>query len=215
MGLVISLCDYTGNMVRPWREAGHDCVIVDVKHPAGKSTIPPHNPRERPLIVIGHRVEELRNSFSSSRLSEAIVFAMPPCTDVAVSGALHFKAKGLQALIRSLTTLEACVHLAEQSLAWMLENPVSTFSTYWRKPDYTFNPFEFASQSDNFAEEMYPKRTCLWTGGKFVMPKGDDRFVCDPLKIRDMGSAGQDERSITPLGFSYAVFEANKHLIET
>ena len=29
---VVSLFDYTGNMVRPWAEAGHHCTIVDVQH---------------------------------------------------------------------------------------------------------------------------------------------------------------------------------------
>ena len=25
----------------------------------------------------------------------------------------------------------------------MIENPVSTLGSYWRKPDFTFHPFEF------------------------------------------------------------------------
>ena len=29
---VISLCDKTGNMVRPWAEAGHNCICIDVQH---------------------------------------------------------------------------------------------------------------------------------------------------------------------------------------
>ncbi len=31
---ILSLCDYTGNMVKPWAEAGHDCFVVDIQHPA-------------------------------------------------------------------------------------------------------------------------------------------------------------------------------------
>lgn len=207
MGLVISLCDYTGNMVKPWLDAGHDCVIVDIKHTKGSN-------KDGRLIRLGYRVEEIRQSFSPERLQKAIGFAAPPCTDVAVSGARHFQAKGLKALITSLQTLESCVHILEQTQAWMLENPVSTFSTYWRKPDYSFNPYQFASHSDNFAEEMYTKKTCLWTGGSFVMPVGTDPFSHDPHKIHYLGAAGQEERSVTPLGFSYAIYNANRHLIE-
>ena len=29
---VISLCDKTGNMVRPWAEAGFECICVDIQH---------------------------------------------------------------------------------------------------------------------------------------------------------------------------------------
>lgn len=208
MGLVISLCDFTGNMVRPWLEAGHSCVIVDTKHPAGVTV-------DGKLRKYGYRVEDIAARFDVSLLSEAIVFAFPPCTDVAVSGARHFQAKGLKALIASLQTLASCVSVCEQSKAWMLENPVSTFSTYWRKPDHTFHPYQYASASDNYSEEMYSKKTCLWTGGLFVMPPKRDIFNANPYKIHYLGSAGQEERSVTPLGFAYAVYEANKHLFAT
>ena len=32
---ILSLCDRTGNMVRPWLEAGHECWIVDIQHEPG------------------------------------------------------------------------------------------------------------------------------------------------------------------------------------
>lgn len=212
MGLVISLCDYTGNMVHPWLEAGHECIIVDVKHPKGKSHPELHASGGR-LHRLGYRVEELRNSFSPEKLREALVFSFPPCTDVAVSGALHFQSKGLASLIRSLTTLEACVSIVELGKAGFVENPVSMFSSYWRKPDHIVHPFHYASASDNYTEEMYPKKTCLWTFGEFILPPPRDRFVNDPHKIHYLGKAGQEERSITPLGFANAVFDSNKHLL--
>ena len=31
----------------------------------------------------------------------------------------------------------------------MLENPVGTLSTYWRKPDHLFDPHEFAQLADD------------------------------------------------------------------
>lgn len=203
MKFIISLCDYTGNMVKPWLEAGVKCVIVDTKHPDGVT-------KDGNLIKVGSRVEDFDKIVD---FSEAIGFAFPPCTHVAISGARHFKTKGLDALIESLVTLNACVKILEKCKASMLENPVSMFSTYWRKPDYTIEPFHYADQSDNFAEELYTKKTCLWTSSNFVLPKPTNTFVTDPHKIHYLGSAGQDERSVTPLGFAYAVFAANRHLI--
>lgn len=213
MGLVISLCDYTGNMVKPWVEGGHTCVIVDTKHEKGKAH-PVKHASGGSLNRLGYRVEEIRDSFTPAMLASAIVFSFPPCTDVAVSGAAHFKSKGLEALIGSLSTLTACVRIIEQSKAGFVENPVSTFSSYWRKPDAIIHPYEYASASDNFAEEMYPKKTCLWTHGQFILPPPRDIFVNNPHKIHYLGSAGQEERSITPLGFAYAVYDANKHLLD-
>lgn len=29
---ILSLCDYTGNMLKPWAEAGHDCTAVDIAY---------------------------------------------------------------------------------------------------------------------------------------------------------------------------------------
>ena len=31
-GTVPSLCDRTGNMARPWAEAGYKCICVDIQH---------------------------------------------------------------------------------------------------------------------------------------------------------------------------------------
>ena len=37
-GSVLSLCDRTGNMVRPWADAGFECFCVDIEHKAGEET---------------------------------------------------------------------------------------------------------------------------------------------------------------------------------
>jgi hypothetical protein len=31
-GIMLSLYDYTGNMCRPWAEAGYETYAVDIKH---------------------------------------------------------------------------------------------------------------------------------------------------------------------------------------
>ena len=31
-GIVLSVCDRTGNMVQPWAAAGFECFCVDVRH---------------------------------------------------------------------------------------------------------------------------------------------------------------------------------------
>lgn len=137
---------------------------------------------------------------------ENVTFAafFPPCTDVAVSGARWFKDKGIGALINALRLFEISVKLAEWTQApYMIENPVSTISTYWRKPDYMFDPCDYG--------DPYTKKTCLWVGNGFKMPwksrvepiKGSKMHLIPPCSER------ANMRSKTPEGFARAVFEAN------
>ena len=30
--MIISLFDYTGEAVKPWRDSGHDCICLDIQH---------------------------------------------------------------------------------------------------------------------------------------------------------------------------------------
>lgn len=153
---VLALCNRTRNMVAPWIEAGYEAVTVDLKDADSVETGRRH--------IVG-AVEGLTQAFVAG-LKPSIVFAFPPCTDLAVSGARHFRDKGLPRLIRALQTVNACRELCEASDApYMIENPVSTLATYWRAADYTFNPSDFALYADEPEGQAYLKRTCLWGGG--------------------------------------------------
>ena len=70
---VLSLCDYTGNMLKPWAEAGHECTAVDIKH-NGFST-------RDGVDYFGASVQEYK-SFTEDEYD--IIFAFPPCTHTAV-----------------------------------------------------------------------------------------------------------------------------------
>ncbi|MHB1065706.1 MAG: hypothetical protein ACYC1Z_14665, partial [Georgenia sp.] len=74
----------------------------------------------------------------------AAVFAFPPCTDLAISGARDFRRKGMRRLIDAMELVESCRLLCEFSGApWMIENPVGRLSTLWRKPDHLFDPCDY------------------------------------------------------------------------
>ena len=198
-GAVLSLCDYTGTMVRPWAEAGFECLCVDLQHDGIR--------QDGNITCIG---ADLLTWLPPPR-RYAIVFAFPPCTHVAVSGARWFRQKGLGGLSEAVDMLEACRRLCSWAEApWMIENPVSTFSQYWRRPDHTFDPCDFGGYLSP-PGDAYTKKTCLWTGRGFVMP---ERKPVDPVEGSRMHRMGPSEdrahkRSITPEGFARAVFEAN------
>lgn len=62
--------------------------------------------------------------------------------------------------------------------------------------------------------DAYPKKTCLWTGGVFVMPATlpvtpEDGHSRQHLKLGGKSMKTKNIRSATPRGFARAVFEAN------
>ena len=155
-----------------------------------------------------------------------------PCTDLAVSGATHFKAKRerdpdfqRKAVQRALDAVQFAKDLGAE---YCIENPVSMLSTLWRKPDYTFHPYEYGGylNADEAEHPLYPdhiaprdaysKKTCLWTSGGFIMPEKK------PVACESFGNSRQHSRlggksektktirSLTPRGFAKAVYEANK-----
>jgi len=82
-----------------------------------------------------------------------MIIAFPPCTDLAVSGAMYFKQKqkdgrqqqGIDFFIKF--TKADCEKIA-------IENPVGIMSSKYRKPDQIIQPYQFGHQEQ--------KKTCLW-----------------------------------------------------
>lgn len=191
---MLSCFDFSAEMAKPWAAAGYVCYCVDMEHPAGES-------REGNIVKVGSRVQDWMPPLHD------VVFAsfFPPCTDVAVSGALHFKDKGLGKLIAALEMFKFSVDLGELlECPYMIENPVSMVSSFWRKPDYTFSPEEYG--------DPYTKKTCLWTGGGFIMPPKrptDVKYHNVMIKLPP-GRERARVRGITPTSFAWAVYESNK-----
>lgn len=191
--IVLSFFDYTTVMVQPWAEAGYLCYCIDIAHPRGEN-------RSGRIIRVGADVRD----WLPPKGDIAFAAFFPPCTDVAVSGARWFRDKGLGALIRTLSLFKRSVDLAELLGApYLIENPVSTVSTYWRKPDHSFDPCDYG--------DPYTKKTLLWTGNGFVMP---EKRRVEPVLGSEIISYPPSEerrrlREATPPGFAQAVFEAN------
>ena len=125
-----------------------------------------------------------------------------------MSGARWFRDKGLGKLAYGIRLVEASRRIAEWTGArYCIENPVGSLSTYWREPDYTFDPCDYGGYLSPPGDE-YTKKTCLWTGGGFVMPPkrpvqptlGSLMHSLPPSDDR------ADLRSVTPMGFAEAVY---------
>lgn len=213
--IVVSLCDLTGAMVQPWVEAGYDAFIVDPQHGATRT--------EGAVTKFAGTIEEAFPSLSQIIRTRdvAMVFGFPPCTNLAVSGAKHFVRKmtdktwkhyqGPNMFSDAARVAWQCENVGQLAgVPWMVENPVSRLATLWRKPNHSFHPWQFTGYEPL---DGYTKKTCLWTGGGFVMPEPRiDPNMGEPDNRIHFASPGEDRanfRSATPMGFARAVFEAN------
>lgn len=236
MARILSLFDFTGGMVRPWAEAGHECWIIDTQHtqllfedtlpglPVWSSSLDLSNEHLLPVIAAW---------------KPDIIFGFPPCTDLAVSGACRFAAKRaadpdfqvkatlLAKQTARLAATVTCTRREGGAVPYLVENPVSVLSTTWRKPDHIFNPCDFGGYlPDDDEHPLYPdvipprdaytKRTCIWSGGGLRWP---DTKPVDPVflpsgltPLQKLGGKSQrtkNIRSATPRGFAQAIYEAN------
>lgn len=204
--IIISAFDNTGKMVEPWAEAGYLCYCIDIQHPAGET-------RVGNIIFVGCSVYDWQGPSLPGRV--AAFFAFPPCTHLAVSGARWFAEKER---LTPGTRFEAMrlVYWGRDyakmlGVPFFLENPVSVISSEWRKPDYSFNPCEYGGYLEDYSEDAYTKRTCLWTGGGFIMPckKPVEAVLGSKMHLLPPSEERANLRSATPAGFARAVFEAN------
>ncbi|MEO9300096.1 hypothetical protein ABFY71_19125, partial [Devosia sp. RY10] len=73
--------------------------------------------------------------------------AFPPCTDLAVSGAAHFAGKAAKNPAfqdEAVAMAKVAAALGDKyNVPYMIENPISVLSSKWRKPDYSFHPYEY------------------------------------------------------------------------
>lgn len=128
-------CEFSGVVRSAFRALGHDAYSCDVL--ASEDNQWMHHLRCDVRTVLADNWD--------------LMIAHPPCTDLAVSGARHFKNKVVQqtkALEFVRTLMSAPIpHIA-------IENPVSVISSSIRKPDQIIQPWQFGHGET--------KATCLW-----------------------------------------------------
>jgi hypothetical protein len=210
--IVVSLFDLTGEMVKPWVEAGYTAYILDNQHPSAYSTNGVTQLEDRLYAVHFDLSRPWMPPFDRDQI--AFVAAFPPCDHLAVSGARWFKGKGLRKLSEAVNLFATAVEWCEWAGApYMIENPVSSISSHWRKADYSFHPWHFTKLEPT---DNYTKKTCLWTGNGFVMPEmqADDSLGDPDDRIHKAPPSAEraNLRSQTPRGFARAVFKANHRL---
>jgi hypothetical protein len=229
---VLSLYDFTGEALRPWAEGGFECFAFDIQH--DKTPRIESFPNGGSITYVKedlHSFAGLKRVWENYGENVAFGMAFPVCTDLAVSGARHFKAK---AAVDPDFQAKAAYHAMNCATLfgvigcpYFIENPVSVLATLWRKPDYRFHPYEYGgyipienATHPRWPEyiapfDAYPKRTCLWTGNGFIMPdtkpiEVQEGYATQHLKLGGKSQRTKDIRSATPRGFAAAIYHANK-----
>jgi len=232
--VVISLYDFTGEALKPWAEQGYTCYAYDIQHEND-------NPRKECVGkgAIWYTYCDLQKNSGTVHKTliehhemHDVIFGMafPVCTDLAVSGAMHFKKKKEVDVLFQYKAMQYVFDCAntfiKMKCPYMIENPVSVLATMWREPDYRFHPYEYGGYiPEDQAEhpvwpeyiaprDAYPKKTCLWTDYRFVMPpmlpvEPEQGFSRQHLKLGGKSARTKNIRSATPRGFARAVMEAN------
>lgn len=205
---ILSLFDLTGNWSRPYKENGFKVIQVDLQ--------------------LG--IDILEWDYKTIPKEDVYgILAAVPCTDFAVSGARWFKAKdndGRTDLSMRLVAKTKEIIEYFDPIFWAIENPVGRIhklNPWMGKASYIFDPYEFAGYG--YDDDRYTKRTCLW--GRFNHPikkpiepyhRGDYgkiHYPKDPVTGKAYHWASiecKNARSATPLGFSYAFYEANHQI---
>lgn len=139
---VLIACEYSGRVREAFRSLGYDAISCDLLPSEDNS----------PYHYIGD-VFDLIDYGSELYQPYDLMIAHPPCTDLAVSGARHFKEKiadGRQQI--ALDFVQKLMDAPIERIA--IENPISVISSKIRKPDQIIQPWQFGHGET--------KSTCLW-----------------------------------------------------
>lgn len=194
--LILSLCDRTGHWPYFYRLAGYRVITVDVQPP--------------PELLPGR--EHIVGDVRLLKLPAGQVYgilAAPPCTKFASSGARWWEDMSEAELLEALSVVDACLRIVQVCRRrgglkfWALENPIGRLRDWIDGPVFKFDPCDFG--------DPYTKKTLLW--GEFNMEL--ERHSVEPIhgsKFHTMSNTPDraNLRSVTPLGFAYAFFQANR-----
>ena len=137
---ILIACEESQAVCKEMRRLGHEAYSCDIIPCSG-----------------GHPEWHLQvDALELLKMQWDMIIAFPPCTNLSVSGARHFKEK--QADGRQQASIEFFMQFANADCKKIaIENPVGIMSTRYRKPDQIIQPWQFGHGET--------KATCLWLKG--------------------------------------------------
>lgn len=179
---ILIACEESQRVTIEMRKLGHEAFSCDIQECSG-----------------GHPEWHIKQDVIPL-LSQSwdMIIAFPPCTDLCVSGARHFKEKmkdGRQH--KSINFFLEFTKLKCPKVA--IENPIGIMSNWYRKPDQIIQPWQFGHGET--------KATCLWLKG---LPKLKPTNIVEGREHNIWKMSGKDRqkrRSKTYPGIAKAMAE--------
>ena len=212
----VFLFDTTGYAAAPFTKRGWDTTIVDTQNIGALA----ENPRA--THVLDWDILEREKELVSLCRGASFVFGFPPCTDLAASGARHFRNKSLDNPDFQLDAVElarSVERIADSAnVAWALENPIGSLGTLWRRADRKFHPYEYGGYLPDddehpeypkyiLARDAYEKTTQIWHSFDFVWPPTNPvelvtiTYSAQHHKLGGKSAKTKRIRSASPRGF--------------
>ncbi len=183
---ILSLCDFTGEWPRPYREAGYRVTSIDLKTTGDLRLL---NPLDFGPV---HGI-----------------MAAPPCTDFARSGARWWKAKGEP--LEGLSVMDACLRfvILLRPQWWAMENPVGRMKDYIGPSAFSFDPCDYGDpytkRTQLWGSFTPPMPIFVGKHLGVAATEGSKMHRCYGGKSERTKAA----RSVTPAGFANAFFRSN------
>jgi site-specific DNA-cytosine methylase len=134
---ILVACEESQSVTKELRKLGHEAFSCDLLPCSG-----------------GHPEWHIQKDvFKVINKGWDMMLAFPPCTDLSVSGARHFKRKRADGSQQK--SIKFFMDLANAPIKKIaLENPIGIMSTEWKKPEQIIQPWMFGDKAQ--------KSTCLW-----------------------------------------------------
>jgi len=167
---VLIACEESQRVCCEFRKLGHEAFSCDILECSGEH--PEWHIQGNCIPILNGNC----NFITQDKIKHTIttqwdlIIAHPPCTDIASSGARHFKQKiidGRQQ--RAIEFFMKCINANCEKIA--VENPIGVMSTKYRQPDQIIQPYMFG--------EPYKKTTCLWLKNLKKLEPTNIVEVCD------------------------------------
>lgn len=137
---ILVACEESQEVTMAFRNKGHEAYSCDIIDCSGGH--PEWHFKKDVLSIINNNWD--------------MIIAFPPCTHLAVSGAMHFEKKRKDG--RQMEGINFFMNFVNHTcLKICIENPIGIMSRIFRKPDQIIQPYQFG--------HMEQKATCLWLKG--------------------------------------------------
>lgn len=160
---VLVACEESQRVCIAFREKGHEAYSCDIIECSGGH--PEWHIKQDVLPLLNGRCEFTTCDGKLHTISGKwdLIIAHPPCTRLCNSGqrwlnfgSEEYKAQKRKEQEEAIKFFMCFVNADCDKIA--IENPVGIMSSYYKKPDCIYNPFDFINETEC-------KKTCLWLKG--------------------------------------------------